>query len=101
MTNSVYMRGGMEGLIVIIAVASGALMFACIFAYFTYSGGVAKSEVARAEAVVNPVRSGIASPGIVYWVNTFYLGLIRHFKWLLAISCATFAMAVAILLMRG
>jgi hypothetical protein len=91
----------MEVLVVTIAVVSGLLLLACIFALLTYSGGVAKSEVARAKAVVNPVRSGVASPGIVYWVNVIYLGLIMHFKWLLATSCATFSMAVAILLMRG
>jgi len=91
----------MREFVLIIAFISGGLTLLGIYAFLEFSRGVAKSEIERATAIVSAVKDNGVSPGLTYWINVYYLKLIRRFRFLLGTSGVVFLIALAALYFYG
>lgn len=83
----------MREFVLIVVFISGGVVLLGIYSFLEFSRGVTKSEVERANTIVNAVKYNGAQPNLTYWVNVYYLRLIGNFKFVLGISMAVFFIA--------
>ena len=84
----------MKGLFLIVTLLSGGLTLLGIYAWLGYSRGVTNSEIERADAIVREVQDNKAPPNFTYWINVYYLKLVKNFGLLMGIVGIIFLLSL-------
>ena len=77
----------------VILFVSGGITLLGIYVFLEFSRGVRKSEIDRANVIVNAVKSNFARPSLNYWFNVYYLKLIDNFWIFIGASGSIFLIA--------